>query len=148
MRIMELTLNLIWAAIAAASYALLFRRLVIRDPGNARGLNRSQCIIALTCVLAILFPVISLTDDLHEMQATAEEASPSGLVMKKCVASHSTTPAQSLHQAARIFTPFAMDARWAVLGVVAAQQIQHPFPGVHLSPFGRAPPSFAIPQIS
>lgn len=147
MWIMELTLNLIWAVIAAASYALLFRRLVIRDPGNARRLNRSQCIIALTCVLAILFPVISLTDDLHEMQATAEEASPSGLVMKKCVAGHSTTPAQSLHQAARIFTPFTMKARWAVLGVVAARQIHHPLPGVHLFAFCRAPPSFAVTQV-
>jgi hypothetical protein len=81
-RIMELALNLVWAIGAADSYGLLFHRLAICGAGNARGLSRCQCIVALTCFLAILFPVISLTDVLHEMQATAEAASPPGLVMK------------------------------------------------------------------
>jgi len=145
---MELTLNLIWAIIAAASYVLLFRRFAIRDAGNARGPSRAQCVIALTCFLAILFPVISLTDDLHEMQATAEEASSSGLAIKKCVAGHSSTRAQTLHSVLFVFAPFAAKGRWSVLGVVTAQRIQCTSPGLHLSALGRAPPCFAIPQIS
>src|ERR1700733_8156181 len=94
----ELALNLAWAIIAATSYALLFRRLGNRGAWRARGVSRVQCIVALTCFLAILFPVISLTDDLHEMQATAEEASTSGLVIKKCVAGRLSTPERTLHQ--------------------------------------------------
>lgn len=145
---MERALNLVWAIITAASYVLLFRRLATRDEGNARGPSRAHCIIALTCFLAILFPVISLTDDLHEMQATAEEAYSSGLVIKRCVASHSSTRAQTLHPVLFVFAPFAANAHWAVLGVVAATQIQRSSSRLHPCAFGRAPPSFAISQIS
>jgi len=145
---MELALNLAWAIIAATSYALLFRRFAIRGTGLARGVSRVQCIIALTCFLAILFPVISLTDDLHEMQATAEEASPSGLAIKRCVAGLWSTPAQTLHPVFLIFAPYAANGRWVVLGVVTDQQIHRTTPGVHLSALGRAPPSFASLQIS
>src|SRR5579864_800407 len=147
-RIMELTLNLVWAMIAAASYALLFRRLSNCDAGNARGLSRGQCIVALTCFLAILFPVISLTDDLHQMQATAEEASPSGLIMKRCVASGSSTGAQTLHCFLLLYAPLAANPRWADFAIMTAREIQRTSPGMHLSAFGRAPPSFAIPRIS
>jgi len=145
---MELALNLAWAIIAAAGYALLFRRFAIRDAGQLRGVSRIQCIIALTCFLAILFPAISLTDDLHEMQATAEEASPSGLAIKRCVAGLSSTPARILHPVLLIFAPYATNGRWVVLGVVADQRIHRTTPGVHLSAPGRAPPSFASLQIS
>jgi hypothetical protein len=145
---MELALNLVWAIIVAASYILLFRRFAIGVAGNASGASRAQCTIALTCFLAILFPVISLTDDLHEMQATAEEASTSGPVMKRCVAGHSSTRAQTLHSVLFIFEPFTANGRWSVLGVVAAEQIQGSSSGLHLSARGRAPPSFGIRQIS
>src|ERR1700681_2293431 len=94
---MELTLNLVWAIIAVASYALLFRHLSSRAE-HARSPSRSPCVVALTCVLAILFPVISLSDDLHEMQAALVEASPSVLVIKKCVVNHSSNHARALHQ--------------------------------------------------
>jgi hypothetical protein len=148
LKLVELALNLAWAVIAAASYALLFRRLAIRTAGHARGPSRVQCIIALTCFLAILFPVISLTDDLHEMQATAEEASPSVSATKRCAPSLSSTPAQTLHPVLLIFGPYATNIRWAVSGVVADQRIHSTTPGLHLAAPGRAPPSFAIPQIS
>ena len=145
---MELALNLVWAIGAADSYALLFHRLAICEAGNARGLSRGQCIIALTCFLAILFPVISLTDVLHEMQATAEAASPSGLVMKGGVVSGWSTWARTLHSYLLLSAPFAANARWAVFGIMTAQQIQRTSPGLHLPAIGRAPPSFAIPRIS
>lgn len=35
-----------------------------------------QCLIALACLLVLLFPVISATDDLHAMRAEMEESSP------------------------------------------------------------------------
>src|ERR1700680_3569165 len=83
-RIMELTLNLVWSITAVVSYVFLICRPAKCGAGDARGSSRARCIVALTCFLAILFPVISLTDDLDEMQATTEEASPPGLVMKRC----------------------------------------------------------------
>jgi hypothetical protein len=145
---MELALNLVWVIIAAASYARLFRDLAGRETRHSRVPSRSQCTIALTCALAILFPVISLTDDLHEMQATVEDASLSGIVLKKCVAGHSSTPERTLHQDDFIFTPFASNARWAVLGSVEAERLVRPTSVLRLSVLGRAPPYFTSIRIS
>jgi hypothetical protein len=144
---MELTTNLVWAIIAIASYTLLFRYLSSRAE-HARNPSRSQCVVALACVLAILFPVISLSDDLHELQATVEEASSSVLVIKKCTANHSPNHARTLHQVVLILASFASGARWDVLGSVPAQLSARFSPGLHLAALGRAPPSFAITQIS
>jgi hypothetical protein len=144
---MELTLNLVWAIMAASSCALLFRRLANCAAENARGLRRGQCIFALTCILAILFPVISLTDDLLEMQATAEEAPPPGSVMKRCDAGGSSSWARTLDSFLLFFAPVAANARWAVFRNLTAQQNQRTSPGMHLPAIGRAPPSFAIARI-
>jgi hypothetical protein len=137
---MELALNLAWALIAAASYAQLFRYLARGAARNARDPSRAECIIALTCVLAILFPVISLTDDLHEMQATCEEASTSGLVIKKCVAGHLSTPERTLHQVLFTVTSVAANFRWTIVGGVAARQSTRNSTGPDLCAIGRAPP--------
>jgi hypothetical protein len=144
---MELALNLAWALIAAASYAQLFRFLARGAAGNAHGPNRAECIIALTCVLAILFPVISLTDDLHEMQATCEEASTSGLVIKKCVAGHLSTPERTLHQILFTASSAAANFRWVIVAGVAARQTARTLPGPDLIGLGRAPPFIAISRV-
>lgn len=145
---MELALNLVCAIIAVTSYAFLFCYLAGRRTKYARGPSRSQCVVALTCVLAILFPVISLSDDLHEMQTTVEEASPSVLVMKKCVVNHSSNHGRTFHQVPFVLASFATSIRRAVLGFVAAQQVARSSQGLHLAALGRSPPSFAVSQIS
>ena len=43
----------------------------------SRKFNSLQCLLALGCMLVILFPVVSATDDLHAMRAEMEE-SPAG----------------------------------------------------------------------
>jgi hypothetical protein len=148
LRAVELALNVAWALIAAASYALLFRRLVKRDKEYAQSPMRWQCVIGLTCILAILFPVISLTDDLHEIQATAEDASLSALQMKRCVAGHSSTPQRTPHRVFFTFASFEANARLAILEDVAARWIVRPAPGSHPPALGRAPPSIGSVQIS
>lgn len=145
---MELALNVAWFIIASASYLLLVRRLANRGTEHARGLSRVQCIIALTCVLAILFPVISLTDDLYEMQATVEEASPSGMVMKRAAVHDPSTPIQTPNQLLFVVFSNVIGVAWAVLASIAVQQIPRSSPYQHLSPLGRAPPSFVCRQIA
>lgn len=140
---MELALNLVWAILAVASYAVLFRHLITRTE-DARRPSRRQCVIALTCVLAILFPVISLTDDLHEIQATAEDASAAAVVIKRCVARQSSASARSFHQAFLIFAPFVSAFRQIDFGVLAVPRLPSPSPGLPLPSFGRAPPSFSV----
>jgi hypothetical protein len=64
---MELLLNLLWVILALP--ALLVWR---RRPAAAR----SSGIILLGCLLALLFPIVSVTDDLHPISAEIEECSP------------------------------------------------------------------------
>jgi hypothetical protein len=144
----ELALNLAWAIIAVTSYALLFCRLANHETRGVRGVNRVQCFAALTCFLAILFPVISLTDDLHEMQATAEEASLSGAVIKRCATGLSSTPAQTSHSIVFIFTPYQTKVRWVVFGITGDLQLRPATPAMHPSAPGRAPPLFVALQFS
>ena len=78
---MELTLNIVWAGIAAT--LLLFWG---RSPGRSLGrsleprlagadLRRSAiALLALLCVICILFPIVSMTDDLNASPAEPETA--------------------------------------------------------------------------
>ena len=65
---MELFLNIVWAAIAAV--LLLFWA----TPKLARaGVRRSAItLLALLCIICILFPIVSMTDDLNASPAEPE----------------------------------------------------------------------------
>jgi HAMP domain-containing protein len=68
---MELLLNLAWLLLALPAY-WLWRGARRRRLG--RRLTSAQCLFALGCLLVILFPVISATDDLRAMRAEMEES--------------------------------------------------------------------------
>jgi len=70
---MELLLNLTWLLLALPAYWLWQRSSSTRAQGK---LGSVQCLLALACLLVLLFPVISATDDLHAMRAEMEESSP------------------------------------------------------------------------
>src|SRR5580700_980710 len=69
---MELLLNLVWILLALPAYWLWRRSM-----GAERGPSSVQCVLALGCVLVLLFPVISASDDLHAMRAEMEESATS-----------------------------------------------------------------------
>lgn len=70
---METTLNLIWLLVTiAAIWLWRFRWSVSRE--NRRHTLRMES-VAMVCVLALLFPVISLTDDLHPETVAVDAAS-------------------------------------------------------------------------
>ena len=71
---MELLLNLAWLLLALPAYWLW--RVSRRAPLQCN-FSALQSLLALGCVLVILFPVISATDDLCAMRAEIEE-SPAG----------------------------------------------------------------------
>jgi hypothetical protein len=70
---MELLLNLTWLLLALPAYWLWRRSFRARAHGR---LGSLQCLLALACLLVLLFPVISATDDLHAMRTEMEESSP------------------------------------------------------------------------
>jgi len=68
---MELLLNLAWLLLALPAFWLW------RGSKTATGGHRFtalQCVLALGCVLVILFPVVSATDDLRAMRNEMEES--------------------------------------------------------------------------
>ncbi len=79
---MELLLNLAWMLLALPAY-LLWRR----DAGlrTGRRVSSPQCLLALGCVLVLLFPVISASDDLHAMRAEMEDSSISKRTVRQAV---------------------------------------------------------------
>ena len=144
---MELVLNVAWFIIAAASYALFFR-VLSGSAGREHGPSRCQCIIASSCALAILFPVISLTDDLHERQATVEESSSSRIIMKKCGVNHQLTPVPTPHQLLYVVSSLGTDVGWLVFGDTETQRTVQLSRGLWLTTLGRAPPAFFVTPIS
>ena len=81
---MEVLLNTIWFLLAMGAF--LFWR-PSRLSGYSAGHRESPLcgIMALACVLVLLFPVISLTDDLHVEQVALEESSRSTLKARSVV---------------------------------------------------------------
>ena len=67
---MELFLNLVWCAIVAGA-AIRFGRWSVGRPAR----HRFLVALATICVLALLFPIISVTDDLRDDPAVFEETS-------------------------------------------------------------------------
>jgi hypothetical protein len=64
---MELLLNLAWLLLALPAYWLWRSR-------ATRKVSSLQCLLALGCLLVMLFPVVSATDDLRAMRAEMEES--------------------------------------------------------------------------
>ena len=71
---MELLLNLVWLTLAVP--AIWIWRNNSARVGHSRYHDRLCSCLLLVCVLVLLFPVISASDDLHPMRAEMEESSP------------------------------------------------------------------------
>jgi len=74
---MELLLNLLWLMLVVP--ALFIWRHERESPCQ----RSTRSLLALACVLVLLFPVISVTDDLHPLQAEMEENSLSKRTVKQ-----------------------------------------------------------------
>ena len=75
---MELTLNIVWAGIAATLLLFWAGRSSGRslEPrlAHADARRRATALLALLCVICILFPIVSMTDDLNASPAEPETA--------------------------------------------------------------------------
>lgn len=71
---MELLLNLLWLMLAVP--AVLIWRRQAAPPWSSGKQSRSRSFVLLGCLLALLFPVVSASDDLHPISAEIEESGP------------------------------------------------------------------------
>ena len=67
---METGLNLVWALLAALMFCIWLRFAPLTGPN--RGDSRRMQFVALAVLILLLFPVISVTDDLQATQNPAE----------------------------------------------------------------------------
>jgi hypothetical protein len=70
---MELLLNLLWVLLAVGALVAFLR--AERSCARLADVSGRRSLIALACVVVLLFPIISASDDLHPTQAVVEEAS-------------------------------------------------------------------------
>jgi hypothetical protein len=78
---MELLLNLIWLTLALPAFWLWRRQAVHAESGCRFGRVRPLWLCG--CVLMLLFPVVSATDDLQASRQEMEESSPSQRMVKQ-----------------------------------------------------------------
>jgi hypothetical protein len=69
---MELLLNLFWLALVVAAFGTLAR--MRRACAPTPGAKDVKALLALSCILVLLFPIVSASDDLHPAQAVLEDA--------------------------------------------------------------------------
>lgn len=77
---MELLLNLLWLTLALPSIWMWRRESVAQWRG--RRFSRIRPFLLFACVLLLLFPVVSATDDLHALRQEVEESGPSKRLVK------------------------------------------------------------------
>jgi hypothetical protein len=130
---MELLLNLAWLLLALPAYWLWRGRGIVRL-GRRSSL---QCLLSLACMLVILFPVVSATDDLHVMRAEMEESPTS----KRSVCQRSAEKASACqHQpalASLVPVLYVENEEWRAPSLASVRIAPFPSP----APAGRSPPA-------
>ncbi len=138
---MEAIFNLLWFSGAIAA----FTALRLRKSGMEIARNRRRDFIhrelALACALVIIFPVISVTDDLHTQAAVAEVSTRSGHKVRK-VEHDSPGSERSNGFAAILCGVGSSSVAWRAMGQVEPQHIKCSLLILADRPQGRSPPSF------
>ena len=138
---MELLLNIVWVLLAVPAVWLWLRA----SNGRAAAFSRLSCMLVLGCMLLLLFPVVSASDDLHAMRPEIEESSLSKKVAQHASAndSHSACSYHGPQLAACLqfaFSPDSLTGSLLVHHSVASSQ-----KGLVRAPGWRAPP---VPLLS
>jgi len=134
---MELLLNLAWLLLAVPAYWLW------RGSRNARAqhaVSSLHCIVALGCLLFMLFPVISATDDLAAMRTEMEESPVGKRGMKQAATDKSSvwkTRIQSPPALPGTPTPVACTSECRLLPTISSFPLRTERPTLRA---GRAPP--------
>lgn len=138
---MELLLNLAWTLLALPAY-WLWRRSAKAQPG--RRFSSLQCLLGLGCLLVLLFPVISASDDLHAMRAEMEESPTSKRSIRAGGNERSPVPQTRLQNPPALLGEIAASMVMAGFGELSPEQISIiPAAAMPLST-GRAPPAHSV----
>jgi len=85
---MELLLNLLWLMLALPAFLIWRHQSACARSSDKR--CHTRAFVLLVCLLALLFPVVSASDDLHPISAEIEESGPSKRVVRHSQGFNST----------------------------------------------------------
>ena len=139
---METILNLVWLIVTVAAIWLWRFRWSASRPNPSY--NTRMEAAAMVCFLALLFPVISLTDDLHPEIALVDAASGKRnacLIAASSPHVRAATLNSGTHAALGIIPKPLAAVNLSVAGISALVQLGDPTSLAGSSP-GRSPPSF------
>jgi len=137
---MELLLNIFWLLIAAGALGICIRQW--RRGARARGLSLPLC--ALSCVLVLLFPVISATDDLHPTALVVETSGFSRKILKSMTPTDASAhPWLQVLPALLWLALFSAAAR-KIVDTATKERVLQSLAGFIHPVNGRAPPATAF----
>jgi hypothetical protein len=134
---MELLLNLFWLTLAVPA-VWMWRHESACD--QRRRFHRIRLFLLLGCVLMLLFPVVSATDDLHAMRQVMEEA-PSKHVVKQAGGDKSFTGLSGPGALPALLLPVPLGPSYEVCGHVRFVSGALPQSARSKDRASRAPPS-------
>jgi hypothetical protein len=141
---MELLLNLLWLTLALpAIWMWRHASVYTKDRGLS---DRIRPFVLFGCVLMLLFPVVSATDDLHAMRQEIEESSPSKRVVKQAVVDKSLTDIHTAGALPALTSPAWFCPSYEACGQVLVVSVLLPRQAQFHECASRAPP-FALPEV-
>lgn len=136
---MEVLLNTIWLVITIGAFLYWGPKAYIGASMNRspKGLLGT---LALSCALVLLFPVISLTDDLHAEQAPMEDSS-RAVIKARNMVQGCLRAGNSSRMAVVTHAPFSVAALHFFLGAALLNETRAHFQILISHREGRSPPS-------
>jgi hypothetical protein len=134
---MELLLNLFWLTLAIPA-VWMWRSESSPDQGRRR-FDRIRPFLLLGCVLMLLFPVVSATDDLHAMRQVMEEA-PSKRVVEQAGGDKSFAATSNPGALPALILPVPLGPSDTICGRVLLVSAVLPQPAHSTERASRAPP--------
>jgi hypothetical protein len=138
---MELLLNLAWVLLALPAYGIWRQGAVAKRQNRFHSL---QGLLALGCLLVLLFPIISATDDLHAMRAEMEEPGASKRSVRQASQDKFSVKISRLHHSPAIVenaSRFALSCDRCRESVIPSSS---PLAAPSILRAGRAPPIFSL----
>jgi len=134
---MELLLNLFWLMFALLAVGLWWRA------RSEQRCNRLPQLVVLSCVLILLFPVVSVTDDLHPIRPEMEESNPSKKIK---AAAHASSNSSGVFDSlpAPVDCHFLFSPHSKIWGQVSAELVSIPETAQLCKDACRAPPAPAL----